>query len=117
MQHNNIPKNISPKTLKITKHAEDRIAERVTRIFSTKNELQQFIFNARYKGLSLQSLKLSDVNNNEKLFNYLIKYFHGHRGSETIRLYKDYVFVFCGAKGRILKTVVKIDEKFDGVIN
>ena len=113
MQHNNVPRNISPKSLKITKHAEYRIAERVDLSFSTKSELLQFVFNARYKGLSLQNLKLADINNNEELFNYLNKYFQGHRGSEIIRLYKGYVFVFCGSKGRILKTVVKTDERFN----
>lgn len=105
-------KQVPLTSIRITRHAEQRIKERVNIKFNNPKDKLRFVYKARYMGISLAHASLQDLNLNKELYNYLNKYYKGHKGTETIRLYQNWVFVFVGDKGRTLKTVIGIDQKF-----
>lgn len=92
--------------IEITAHAKQRLRERMPNIHP--NDYAQIVRAARYKGETKSSLwKI-----NPKFAKYICQRFYGNNSTE-IRVYKNYVFVFCGNKGhsRTLKTVVDIPER------
>lgn len=105
-------KQVPLTSIRITRHAEQRIKERVNIKFNSPKDKLRFVYKARYMGISLAHASLQDLNLNKELYDYLNKYYKGHKGTETIRLYQNWVFVFVGDKGRTLKTVIGIDQKF-----
>ena len=111
-QSQDLYKQVPLTSIKITRHAEQRIKERVNIKFNNPKDKLRFVYKARYMGISLAHASLQDLNLNKKLYDYLNKYYKGHKGTETIRLYQNWVFVFVGDKGRTLKTVIGIDQKF-----
>ena len=92
--------------IKITKHARQRLQERMPEINSSN--YAQVVQTARYKGETEGSLRKT----NPKFAKYISQRFYGNKSTE-IRVYKNHVFVFFGSKGhsRVLKTVVDIPEK------
>ena len=92
--------------IRITKHARQRLQERMPEIDSSN--YAQVVQAARYKGETEGSLKKT----NPKFAKYISQRFYGNKSTE-IRVYKNHVFVFFGSKGhsRVLKTVVDIPEK------
>lgn len=89
----------------ITEHAKQRLRERAPQI--NKNNYSSFVNAARYRGYTRDYLKgrYPDV---EKYINER----YSANNSTEIRVYKGYVFVFCGNshKARTLRTVVNLPE-------
>ena len=102
---------ISQDKMNITHHAYMRFIERVKEQGTTERELRKLAFSARYNGLNIRHLKLSQVNYNKKLYDYLTNYFRFRNNSDDIRFYDKYIFVYTGKKSRTLRTIINVNEK------
>ena len=102
---------ISQDKINITHHAYLRFQERVKIKDITEKHLRKLAFTARYYGLSIKHLTLSQVNNNQKLYNYLTSCFRLKNNTDEVRFYDNYVFIYTGKKSRTLRTIVNVNEK------
>lgn len=100
--------NISSDSLKISFHAQERLQQR-TSYNTDKQSIKQITFNARYKGIDLNNLKREHLNN-DSLFTYFKSAFKSYHSTDILRIYGEHVYIFCGNKGRTLKTVVSIPQ-------
>lgn len=101
---------ISQGKINITHHAYIRFKERVENKGITEKYLRKLAFLARYYGLSIKHLTLSQVDNNQKLYNYLTSCFRLKNNTDEVRFYDNYVFIYTGKKSRTLKTIVNVNE-------
>lgn len=95
--------------IEITTHAKQRLKERMPTIHP-KN-YYGIVRAARYQGLTECFLRA----NHPQLAQYIFSRFHGNQSQSTeIRVYKNYVFIFCGNHGhsRTLRTVVDIPQQY-----
>ena len=93
----------------ITDHARQRLTERCPHI-PVKNQ-KAFVSSARYNGYDEEYLK-----RNYPRFSIYIQSKFSCKHKETIvRVYKGYVFIFCGGSnhGKCLKTVISLDDLED----
>ena len=104
-QHQNNKNKPPISCIKISKHAEQRISERLEIKFSNTREKQIFFYKARFEGIALGSVSLRDLGGDKELYNYFLGHYRTCKGTRTIRLYKGYIFVFAGEQGRVLKTL------------
>ena len=102
---------ISQDKINITHHAYIRFQERVKNQDITEKHLRKLAFTARYYGLSIKHLTLSQVDNNQKLYNYLTSCFRLKNNTDEVRFYDNYVFIYTGKKSRTLRTIVNVNEK------
>lgn len=102
---------ISQDKINITHHAYIRFQERVKDQNITEKDLRKLAFSARYYGLSIKHLTLSQVDNNQKLYNYLTSCFRLKNNTDEVRFYNNYVFIYTGKKSRTLRTIVNINKK------
>lgn len=106
---------ISVKSIVITPHAQLRMKERSK--CTHKQEIVNMVFTARYQGLNINALNKAYIRSkgldiSDELYQYLKGAFYSNTSTEIIQLYKNFIFVFCGKKGRTLKTVMTIPDKF-----
>lgn len=102
--------NTSKAKMIVTEHARQRAAER-TNFSLRKEDLKKIALSARYKGVDINILKDSDMEN-KKLYNYLVNTFKHPNSTDKIRLFNNYIFIFCGENGRTLRTIVNLPENF-----
>ena len=102
---------ISQGKINITHHAYIRFKERVQNENITEKDLRKLAFSARYYGLSIKHLTLSQVDNNQKLYNYLTSCFRLKSNTDEVRFYNNYVFIYTGKKSRTLRTIVNVNKK------
>lgn len=87
----------------ITEHAKQRLRERAPQI--KKNDYTSFVNAARYRGYTRDYLR----SHYPEIEKYVYRRY-GLNNSTEIRVYKGYVFIFCGNshKARTLRTVVNL---------
>ena len=95
----------------ITAHARQRLQERAPQINS--RDYLAFVGAARYCGYTRDYLR----RNHPEIEQYVYSRY-GMNNSTEIRVYKGYVFIFCGNshKARTLRTVVSLPERLEKIM-
>ena len=104
----------SKSNIRLTSHGMQRVKERTP--YSVKNEILNFVAQARYYGIKIDLLNKENYKNFNlpwDLYKYVKNNCYAH-SSDRLFLFRDYIFCFTGNKDKTLKTMFKIPEEFKG---
>lgn len=116
MSNNNNNRNFSYKNIRLTAHAKQRGHERLG--ITKEKDLQKRAANSISSGSNLKVLYNIGRNRaraehgiNGEIYDYLMKRFRLESNSERIYYYKGDVYIFTGNGGKVLKTIIEVNEE------